>query len=53
MTLLIETPYFVAADEDRKKAIKDAMAEIERKTCVKFVPRKGQRAYLAIEPKNG
>lgn len=29
------------------------MAEIEQKTCVNFVPRKDQEAYLVIEPRNG
>jgi len=40
-------------DEYERYVISQAMAEYKQHTCVRFVPRTGQRDYVAFVKKNG
>ncbi|XP_061602247.1 low choriolytic enzyme-like isoform X1 [Cololabis saira] len=51
----VEIPFFISEkyDDDEKNTILLAMKGFEPKTCIRFVPRKTERAYLNIVPKYG
>ncbi|CAM9346021.1 unnamed protein product, partial [Lampetra planeri] len=45
---LLQTP-----DQTETTEILLAMRAVEKKTCIRFIPRTRQRAYLSIEPRSG
>uniref|UniRef100_A0A3Q3BMC5 Metalloendopeptidase n=1 Tax=Kryptolebias marmoratus TaxID=37003 RepID=A0A3Q3BMC5_KRYMA len=51
----VEIPYIIGDQYDfsEKNKILTAMKGFEPKTCIRFVPRRNERAYLSIEPKYG
>ncbi|XP_062267331.1 low choriolytic enzyme-like isoform X2 [Platichthys flesus] len=48
-------PFLISGkyDGSEKREILNALQDFERKTCIRFVPRTRQRAYLSFEPRNG
>ncbi|XP_037541703.1 low choriolytic enzyme [Nematolebias whitei] len=51
----VEVPFVISPkyDDDERNIILTAMKGFEPKTCIRFVPRTKQRAYLSIEPRFG
>ncbi|KAM3607115.1 uncharacterized protein V6R79_001947 [Siganus canaliculatus] len=51
----VYVPYRLSADytETETKMLKKGMENIEKGTCVRFVPRTHQRDYIDIQPKSG
>ncbi|XP_059213146.1 low choriolytic enzyme-like isoform X2 [Centropristis striata] len=51
----VEIPYLISDKYDRteRSEILSAMKDFEYKTCIRFIPRSRQRAYLSIEPRFG
>ncbi|XP_047429739.1 low choriolytic enzyme-like [Mugil cephalus] len=51
----VEIPFRLSAkyDNAEKQTILRAMKAFEGKTCIRFIPRRIQRAYLSIEPRSG
>ncbi|KAK5853156.1 hypothetical protein PBY51_006971 [Eleginops maclovinus] len=51
----VEVPYILSSkyDQSEKNTIVNAMKDIEYNTCVRYVPRARQTAYLDIEPRYG
>ncbi|KAM8831220.1 low choriolytic enzyme-like isoform 2-T2 [Spinachia spinachia] len=51
----VEVPYVISShyDSTERKAIFTAMNEFKVKTCIRFVPRGREVAYLSIEPRAG
>nr|AEQ37893.1 hatching enzyme protease [Oryzias melastigma] len=52
---IVKVPYEVSNDyeESEKETIRNAMKDFAAKTCVHFVPRNNERAYLSLEPRFG
>ncbi|XP_056283793.1 low choriolytic enzyme-like [Pseudoliparis swirei] len=52
---LVEVPFLISDKYDvtEKSTILGAMKGFGERTCIRFVPRRRQRAYLTIEPRNG
>jgi len=52
---LVEIPYLLSKkyDDTEKKEILGAFKDFETKTCIRFIPRAFQRAYLSIQPRYG
>ncbi|XP_041815003.1 low choriolytic enzyme-like [Chelmon rostratus] len=51
----VEIPFILSQkyDDADRSAILYAMKAFESKTCIRFIPRASQRAYLSIEPRYG
>ncbi|XP_054473939.1 low choriolytic enzyme-like [Anoplopoma fimbria] len=51
----VEIPFRISQKYDyaERNKIMSAMKDFEVKTCIRFIPRAFQRAYLSIEPKYG
>ncbi|XP_076612187.1 low choriolytic enzyme-like [Chaetodon auriga] len=51
----VEIPFRISQkyDDTERTAILKAMKGFESKTCIRFIPRATQRAYLSIEPRYG
>ncbi|XP_073348936.1 low choriolytic enzyme-like isoform X2 [Pagrus major] len=51
----VEIPFLLSKkyDNSEKTTILRALKDFETKTCIRFVPRAAQRAYLSIEPRYG
>uniref|UniRef100_UPI0037E99B0E low choriolytic enzyme-like isoform X2 n=1 Tax=Semicossyphus pulcher TaxID=241346 RepID=UPI0037E99B0E len=51
----VEIPFLISNkyDDSERSAILKAMKDFEDKTCIRFIPRASQRAYLNIEPRYG
>nr|BAM93564.1 hatching enzyme [Pungitius sinensis] len=51
----VEVPFVMSNDYDdtEKSVIYDAMNEFRDKTCIRFVPRRGEIAYLSIQSRVG
>ncbi|XP_068199357.1 low choriolytic enzyme-like [Antennarius striatus] len=51
----VEIPFLISDgyDKSERNEILQATKDIESKTCIHFIPRETQRAYLSIEPKFG
>nr|BAA20403.1 choriolysin L [Oryzias latipes] len=52
---IVKVPYVVSDnyESDEKETIRNAMKEFAEKTCIHFVPRNNERAYLSLEPRFG
>ncbi|KAM8725700.1 low choriolytic enzyme-like [Acanthopagrus schlegelii] len=51
----VEIPFLLSRkyDDSERRTIVKALKDFETKTCIRFVPRAAQRAYLSIEPRYG
>nr|BAG06176.1 hatching enzyme [Setarches guentheri] len=51
----VEIPFLISQkyDDTERSEILGAMKDFEYKTCIRFIPRATQRAYLSIEPRYG
>ncbi|XP_071334964.1 low choriolytic enzyme-like [Trachinotus anak] len=51
----VEVPFILSEkyDTSERSQIFAALKDFESKTCIRFVPRAAQRAYLSIEPRYG
>ncbi|XP_074471219.1 low choriolytic enzyme-like isoform X2 [Sebastes fasciatus] len=51
----VEIPFLINQeyDDTERSEILGAMKDFECKTCIRFIPRETQRAYLSVEPKSG
>nr|BAI68379.1 hatching enzyme [Paralichthys olivaceus] len=51
----VEVPFLLSEkyDDSEKREIVTALKDLEWKTCIRFVPRIRQRAYLSFEPRYG
>uniref|UniRef100_A0A3Q1G3U3 Metalloendopeptidase n=1 Tax=Acanthochromis polyacanthus TaxID=80966 RepID=A0A3Q1G3U3_9TELE len=51
----VEVPYIISHkyDNSERSAIIQAMKDFERQTCIRFVPRRFERAYLSIQSRFG
>ncbi|KAI3364448.1 hypothetical protein L3Q82_011236 [Scortum barcoo] len=51
----VEIPFLISSnyDDTERAAILQAMKDFEQDTCIRFIPRATQTAYLTIEPKSG
>ncbi|XP_068564385.1 low choriolytic enzyme-like isoform X2 [Cebidichthys violaceus] len=51
----VDIPFLLSNkyDDAERNEILSAMKDFEDKTCIRFIPRANQRAYLSIEPKSG
>nr|BAG06173.1 hatching enzyme [Helicolenus hilgendorfi] len=51
----VEIPFLISQkyDDAERSEILGAMKDFECKTCIRFIPRKTQRAYLSVEPRSG
>jgi len=51
----VEVPFLMSQkyDDTEKSTILHALKDMESKTCIRFIPRARQRAYISIEPRYG
>ncbi|XP_068613835.1 low choriolytic enzyme-like [Brachionichthys hirsutus] len=51
----VEIPFLMSNKYDKTEKIKilKAIKDLESKTCIRFIPRKNQTAYISIEPRYG